>query len=232
MVREVPSRQLREQKPAGPGGRAFPNAYLEVDEPSNTAFREKVFALAGLVGLAYFGLTVILFLFEPTGFDPVRQTVSDYAVGWLGAGMTLGFFVGGAGAVSLGLALLTGRMEGRAFRAGSVLLLASGLALFAVGAFPTDIEGAPATFHGMVHNVLSLLVFTLGPLATILISYAHGRRWLSVALSGFVAAAVVLATVGVLGLAANGLAQRFLIAVLFGSWIYLSYNKFSNPSGP
>jgi hypothetical protein len=56
---------------------AFPNAYVDVDEPPNNSVLVKALALVGMIGIAYIGLTTLILDFAPTGYDPVRQVVSD-----------------------------------------------------------------------------------------------------------------------------------------------------------
>lgn len=98
-----------------------------------------------------------------------------------------------------------------------MLLLIAGVALFTVGAFPTDVEGAQTTIHGTVHGMLSTLVFTLGPVGMGLISYGYNRKWFFATLLGFVVTSVFAAVVQ-LELGAMGLAERGLIVLLL-SWV-------------
>lgn len=211
--------------------RAFPNAYLEVDEPPRRFPLQRALALVGMLGVAYFSITIVLLHFEPTGYDPVSQFVSDYAVGAFALEMSLGFFVGGIGVTGLGLALVMVQTDRRAFRAGAFMTVIVGLVMFLIAGFPTDIEGAASTIHGIVHSGLSAVVFTLGPASMVLISYAQGRRWFGVALSVLAASFVFSALTGVFVLGANGLAERFFIAVLFGWWMVAAYRALRNPVG-
>jgi hypothetical protein len=184
-----------------------------------------------MLGVAYFSITIVLLHFEPTGYDPVSQFVSDYAVGAFALEMSLGFFVGGIGVTGLGLALVMVQTDRRAFRAGAFMTVIVGLVMFLIAGFPTDIEGAASTIHGMVHSRLSAVVFTLGPASMVLISYAQGRRWFGVALSVLAASFVFSALTGVFVLGANGLAERFFIAVLFGWWMVAAYRALREPCG-
>jgi hypothetical protein len=54
------------------------------------------------------GLTTLILHLQPTGYDPVRQVLSDYAVGAFGTEMALGFFVGGVGVAALAIGILLG----------------------------------------------------------------------------------------------------------------------------
>lgn len=213
-----------------PCSRAFPNAYIETDEPPNPAFRAKLLALVGLIGITYLAFTILLLHFQPTGYDPVSQAISDYGVGSFGNVMDIGFFAGGAGVAALGLALLSIKAEARALNMGALLLVVVGFTLFAVGVFPTDIEGTTPTTHGLIHDALSLLLFGLGMIGTLLVSYAHGRRWPSFALLGFTVAAASAAANEAFALDASGLVERILVAVLLGWWIFISFKTLKDPS--
>jgi hypothetical membrane protein len=195
---------------------AFPNAYLEVDEPPKRIAREKILALIALVGIAYLGLTTLVLHFEPTGYDPLRQVVSDYAVGSFALEMELGFFAGGVGLVALGRAISLAN-PGRIFKVGSSLLFIAGLCLLAVGAFPTDVEGAAITLHGTIHSILSQFVFIFGPIGMLLISYGYDRRSFWPTLLAFIAAGGFFAADMVLSLDVTGLAERVFLLVLL-SW--------------
>ena len=199
---------------------AFPNAYLEVDEPPKRIPREKILAAIALVGISYLGFTTLVLHFEPTRYDPIWQVVSDYAVGCFAFEMELGFFAGGVGLVALALAISVANPGRRVFKVGSSLLFIAGLCLFVVGAFPTDIEGAAITLHGTIHGILSQFVFILGPIGILLISYGYGRRSFWPILITFIAAGIFFAADMALSLNATGLAERIFILVLL-SWEFV-----------
>jgi len=207
---------------------AFPNAYIETDELPGRLPWSRVLGLAGMIGIVYFGLTIAALHLEPTGYDPVRQAVSDYAVGPFGKVMAIGFFVGGLGLVSLSLSLLMSEVASRTFKLGAAFLLIAGLALFSVGSFPTDIEGAVTTFHGTMHSALSQLVFSFGPIGLLLISLSYGKKW-------FLATLVVYAITGAFlalnlsrAMGMTGLSERFFILFLLSWWFVASYKAFRN----
>lgn len=209
---------------------AFPNAYIETDEIPSHVLREKALALVGLAGLAYFGMTVLVLHFEPTGYNPVTQAVSDYAVGPFGYLMSAGFFLGGVGVVALGFALALRRSLRRMFRLGSFMFVVAGLALISVAFFPTDLEGAASTLHGTLHSLLSQIVFSFGPIGMLLVSYTRGRRWFVLTLSLYAATGAYLSANLALSLGAGGLAERLFILFLFGWWFIVSYRSFKYPS--
>ena len=209
----------------GQKSHAFPNAYVDVDEPPNRTSREKFLALVGMFGAAYFGLTILVLHFEPTGYDPLRQAVSDYGVGRFAVEMQLGFFAGGISLVSLALAFALAD-EGRVLKLGSLLLLIGGVALFIAGGFPTDIAGAAATLHGTIHSSLSLVVFTSAPIGMLLVSYGNGRRWFWTTMSALAAAGGFFAATLILSLDAGGVAERLFILVLLLWWFAASWRQF------
>jgi hypothetical membrane protein len=180
--------------------------------------------MIGMVGVVYLGITTLILHLQPTGYDPIRQVVSDYAVGHFGTEMALGFFAGGVGVAALAIAILLTSIH-RTLKIGSIPLFVTGVALFIVGAFPTDLEGAPITVHGTIHSILSLFVFTLGPLGMVVISYGYNRKWFLATLLGFVVTSVFAVSVQ-LGFGAMGLAERGLIAVLLTWWFAMSLHVF------
>jgi hypothetical membrane protein len=206
---------------------AFPNAYLEVDEPPSQAFRDKIVSLLAIVGIAYFGLTILVLHFEPTGYDPVRQVVSDYAVGPFAFEMELGFFAGGIGLVALAIAIAITDAP-RTFKFGVSALFIAGVSLVLVGVFPTDIEEAGTTLHGEIHLILALVVFGLTSIGILLVSYGRGRRWFLTTLSFLVISGVFVAVDAGLALNASGLAERFFILVLLAWQLRVSFDLFRN----
>jgi hypothetical membrane protein len=204
---------------------AFPNAYIETDNPPSHVIRDKIVALIAILGLAYFGLTVLVLHFLPTGYDPVRQFISDYAVGQYALEMELGFFAFGVGVAALAVAIALAS-DSRIFRFGASMLFFNGVCLFLVGLFPTDIEGAATTLHGGIHLALSLVVFSLNPACILFISYGKGRKWLVTALSSLVFAGVVVAVDVALALGAAGLAERLFVLVLLAWQLGFSFDAF------
>jgi len=189
----------------------------------------KMLAAIGLFGTCYLGLTTIVLHLLPTGYDPIRQVVSDYAVGKYGLWMDLGFFAGGIGVMALASTLYLRKDTERPPKMGATLLFIAGISLFVVGIFPTDVEGAPATMHGTIHNIVSQVIFILAPIGMLLISRRADKTWLEATLSAFILAGSFFAANSILVLDATGLAERLFIAVLLGWWILASYHEL-NPS--
>ncbi len=109
------------------------------------------------------------------------------------------------------------------------MLLLSGASLFLVGAFPTDLEGSPTTFHGAMHVALSAVVFIASPAGMLLVSSGTSRRWFLATIAALGAAVVFAATGSALAVNINGLIERGYIGVLAGWWLAASLKALRSP---
>ena len=103
-----------------------------------TFIRPKWLAALAIISLAYFATVVVVLQFLRTDYNPVTETLSQYAVGPYGQLMTVGFFVLGVGVVALAVALkcdLTSKSG-----IASACLVVTGIGIFLVGIFPVDRE--------------------------------------------------------------------------------------------
>ncbi|MDE1858699.1 MAG: DUF998 domain-containing protein [Thaumarchaeota archaeon] len=197
---------------------AFPNAYVSTDElPRRSRLRRTLYC-AGAAGLGYLGAVILLLSIFWHQYDPVTQAASDYGVGAFALEMNSGFLVAGAGVLTLAAALLT-IQERWQVKAGALLLVPSGMALVTNAFFPTDVEGATRTFHGLVHGLGGAVFFFTAPAGLLLISWRFGRGWF-----GTPAVAVALAFASLVipplqGIDAGGLGERVLILVVFSAGI-------------
>jgi len=189
----------------------------------------RVFSLVALVGILYFGLAVLALHLLPTGYDPLTHAVSDYAVGAYGPVMDSAFVAFGIGVFSLAIAL--SRPDSSSVvrsRLGVPLLSLAGACLFAVGFFPTDLEGAPATTTGDIHTSLSAIVFLAMVVSLPVLSRAFGRseklrsyRRFSLALAIVVVALFFVADATITEGVYGGLGERVFI-LGFYSWLLLA----------
>jgi hypothetical protein len=109
--------------------------------------------------LAYLAAFVALHVL-PTGYNPVRHAVSDYAVGRYATVFRAALYASSVGGLGLAFALMLG--------VGSPPLTAWDLAylllipLFRIGMslFPTSLEGEPLTRTGAWHYVCAIAAFT------------------------------------------------------------------------
>jgi hypothetical membrane protein len=203
--------------------RAFPNAYLETDEPPRGLLRERGLALVSMVGTLYFGLTVLLLsLFDPD-YNPISQVASDYGVGRYAFEMNVGFLIGGIGliAFALGLARQNGRLKSRA---GAGLLFVAGLILVMDSYFTTNLEGAPSTLSGTIHGFGGLIFFTTAPLGVLLTTRKQGRSRFLATLSALIVGFGLLVAGSLASLNVGGLAERIIIEAIL---LTVSYSSLS-----
>jgi hypothetical membrane protein len=203
--------------------RAFPNAYIEVDELPRRFPWGKALALAGAICTAYFGLTILTLSLFDTDYSPISQVASDYGVGRYSLEMNVGFFVGGVGLIAFALAYRLDLGTERS-RAGPILLFVAGLVLLMESYVTTDLEGAPATLHGIIHAFGGLVFFVVAPVGTLLIYRRRGRGRLLSVLGGLVFGFLLLAA----NIGTGGLAERVILLVVFTSVILASVDLFRN----
>lgn len=195
---------------------AFPNAYLETDEPPNSIPWDRIIAIVGTLGTTYFGLTILALSLFDSDYNPISQAASDYGVGRFAVEMNLGFFIGGIGLIAF--ALTIGRQEANIrSRSGSALFFIAGLVLFVNSYFTTNIEGGSASFHGTIHGLGGLVFFIAAPIGVILVSRRFGRGKLLAAVLGLGIGFVLLAIGGL-----SGLAERVILLVVFATVIIAS----------
>lgn len=110
--------------------------------------------LAAAATLACLSLLVRLHAL-PTGYDPVRDPVSDY-----GVGRFAGYYVAAAIGIGLAALLVAGGLarENGSLRAVALLAVFAG-ARFAITQFPTDLEGERPSRAGRIHLWLAALGF-------------------------------------------------------------------------
>jgi hypothetical protein len=186
-------------------------------------------------------LFVLVFLIEGAtreGYEPLRHPVSSLELGPMGWMQSLNFIV--AGLLSLAFALgLRQALGSRTSLWGPLLVGVWAISLLAAGLFTTDPvsgypPGTPAlipyTWHGALHDLLSLPGFLALPAACFLFGFQFARQrrrgWAAYSiLSGLVfAGAFVLASAGfaqtgdLVNLA--GLFQRIAVLAGFG-WLGL-----------
>jgi hypothetical protein len=116
--------------------------------------------LVSLIGSLIY-LTIFCALhFLPTGYNPIRHAVSDYAVGRYGFLFRIGLWSSSIGVLTLavGLALAVGSppLASRDL----VFLGLIALTRIAMSLFPTDIEGKHLTRTGILHYIFAILAFT------------------------------------------------------------------------
>ncbi|GAA4077781.1 DUF998 domain-containing protein [Nonomuraea soli] len=146
--------------------------------------------ISGFTAIAA-GTGSMLTLHAGAGLDPVHSVISEYAfqsIGWL-LPLSLTLF-------AVGSALIAGALA----RAGAdrrvvLLMVAWGVSMFLIGAFPTDRPGVPLSLSGGIHRYAAFVAFLVMPVAGLLLARARTRYAGALrALSG-VALAALLAVV-------------------------------------
>jgi len=201
--------------------RAFPNAYLETDEPPKRSVAETLLASMAMAGVGYLGLVILVLSLFTTEYNPITQVASDYGVGTYALEMNAGFLVAGIGTLSLAAAGLHS-LEGRSGRVGSALFVPAGVALILNAFYNTDIEGAVTTVHGTIHGFGGVVFFLTTPIALLLVGYGFGRKRFALTLLAVAVGPGALALDSVLALDATGLAERVVILVVFSCMILTS----------
>jgi hypothetical protein len=112
--------------------------------------------LAAIATLACGGALVFVHM-RSTGYDPVRDAVSDYGVGRYRRWYTAATVTLGAAAILLAIAIAaTVRPEPVLL---IVLLVVFGLARVAIVRFPVDLDRRPPSRSGQIHRLLAAVAF-------------------------------------------------------------------------
>jgi len=166
-------------------------------------------------------IVVVLNLVQRGGYSPIRQAISELALGTGGNFMVAAF-------CSLGVSVfLVGRLlrhtVARARVAPILLSIASVFAGPMSAAFHTDRAGAKATWHGNVHSLAGIAAFLLILAAMTACSYRFHKdaAWRSFALPTTVWTVIGIVTfvlIAALGNAHFGVAQRLFVGT-FVAWI-------------
>jgi hypothetical protein len=94
----------------------------------------------------------------PTGYNPVRDAVSDYGVGRYRGWFWVQVVAGGVAGLALAIALAEATPSVPTLVV--VMLLVSAVARFLIPAFATDQHGSRfQTLHGTVHMILAIVIF-------------------------------------------------------------------------
>jgi hypothetical protein len=179
-----------------------------------------------LSSVVYYATAIALLHVLRTDFDPGYRYLSEYAVGPYGALMTSTFFALSAGSVALSFGLWRSVSSKPRFLPGLFLWLAWACAVFLAGIFTGDLQGAPRTRIGQIHDQMGMIAFPSATLAVPLLSLPlrWDKGWHSAWRSTmFLSAAVIVSCLaldrfGQMGL--GGLDQRiFLTGTLMWMWI-------------
>jgi hypothetical membrane protein len=172
-----------------------------------------------LAGLLWFVASVVALHLLLSTFEPTHRFLSEYvrsSYGWL---MTANFLVLSVSAFCLARALFClQRTEGH-LRHPAILLAIAALFLLLLGLFPSDLQEAPKSLDGIIHDRLSVIPFLLVFFAAVLLMRVVHKDpiW-----SGLKTGSYVLGSLGLFGVVAGwvtqgsiswtGLVQRIIVA--------------------
>ena len=196
------------------------------EKRKTTARLNAVASYFTLSSVVYHASAIVLLHVLRTDFDPGYRYLSEYAVGPYGALMTSTFFALSTGSLALSLGLWRSVSSKPRFLLGLFLWLTWACAVFLAGIYTGDLQGAPRTRIGQIHDQMGMIAFPSATLALPLLSLAlrWEKAWRSTRRSTmFLSVAVVVSFLaldrfGQAGL--GGLDQRiFLAATLIWMWI-------------
>jgi hypothetical membrane protein len=130
------------------------------------SFRAKISSLAGMLGPLMFTATFTIEGWLRPGYDARRMFISALSLGPRGWIQIVNFMFLGITLVVFSRSVAAAIREGRASRAGHVLLTIVGTALFVSGPFVMDPMGTvreQTTVHGILHGIFGAVVFSLTP---------------------------------------------------------------------
>jgi len=174
-----------------------------------------VAAIAGLAGPVLFGLlSTIAGLLWP-GYDPVRQTISQLALGPQGRLQTAVFFLLSFLAMLFVIGLYPNVRDGIRLRIGITLLFLSGFGFLLIGIFPNDPPETIMTLRGLIHQTTIEAISILFPFACfpIVPSLKHDPRWENLATYTFIT--------GVLGIILDIIGGMILLTHWLEPWFGL-----------
>ncbi|HXB63660.1 MAG TPA: DUF998 domain-containing protein [Solirubrobacteraceae bacterium] len=136
------------------------------------------FSIVAAVAVGVQALALVVLHVLPTGYNPVRDAVSDYGIGryrpWFWAQAVAG------GVAGLALAVALAETTPSVPSLVVAMLAISAVARFAIPAFPTDQHGSRfQTARGTVHMILAIVIFAAVILAASKLgsSLEHQAAW-------------------------------------------------------
>jgi len=183
-------------------------------------------ATTAIACFTYSVLALLLLHVLRPDYAPTNHMISDYAVGRYGWVMTTWFLAMSCGCLMLLLGLARSGPSSIAARLGTLLLGIASVGLVISAVFPTDLEGAPSTRTGDIHDMSFLVNVGSILLAIVLLSVSFGSqpRWrpyrrTAMALASLVVLAAVLQLLTLRKGAPYGLTNRLFVTVLL-AWLF------------
>lgn len=197
---------------------------------SESPIKSTFFATTAIACFAYGALVLLLMHVLRPDYTPVDHMISDYAVGRYGWVMTTAWLAMSCGCLMLMLGLLRNGPRSVIARIGTLLLGVASIGLLVTAIFPTDLEGAPLTRSGDIHNMSFLVNVGSIFLATVFLALGvrSDSRWASyqrtaIALTLLVVLAFIFQFLTLHRGMPYGIANRFFITVLFAWFLATAF---------
>lgn len=156
---------------------------------------ETIVAYAGVVAIAVYPIAVIVLHFLPTGRNPFRSGLSEYAAGNSRSLMVIALLGLGIGTALLDAGLAAGLGAGKRVAVGILFLGLFAAGHIAAAFVPPNAGGVPRTKAGSIHAAISVVSIIALGIATIAITpvFSRVQHWKVVApLMGWLELAVVV----------------------------------------
>ena len=191
---------------------------------------------AGMIGSALFVTVFTLEGWLRPGYDPRSTFISELSIGPCGWVQILNFIILGTLSLVFTWGVADEFREGKASKAGPILLAIIGFSFLVSGPLVTDVAATPRdqmSLHGILHGIFGALVFSLSPISCFVFwrRFRQDPNWQH--LKGWTLAAGIITTAAVILLSAstktqvipnvftpwNGLIQRMVI-IPYLIWIF------------
>jgi hypothetical membrane protein len=136
--------------------------------------RVEVLAILAMVGVAIFVGVVMLLPAFRSEYSPLKNAISDYAVGRYGYVQTAAFICLGFGSSALALGLYEATRGLGWARVGSIFVGIRGIGLILAGIVPTHVEGH---LGGSPTGTTHIVVTTLSDISLIAAMFVLGRTF-------------------------------------------------------
>jgi uncharacterized protein DUF998 len=192
---------------------------------------------AGMIGSALFVTVFTLEGWLRPGYDAWSTFISELSIGPRGWVQILNFIILGTLFLVFTWGVAAEFREGKASKAGPILLGIIGFSFLVSGPLVTDIAATPRaqmSLHGIFHGIFGALVFSLSPISCFVFwrRFRQDQNWKQ--LQGWTLAAGIITTGAVILLSAatktqvipnaftpwNGLIQRIVI-IPYLIWIFI-----------
>lgn len=197
---------------------------------------KRVGGWAGMIGSLLFVTVFTVEGWLRPGYDAFSRFISELSIGPRGWIQIINFVVLGILFLLFSRAVAAEFREGKASKAGPILVAIIGFSFLVSGPLVTDVAGTPRdqmSLHGLLHGIFGALVFSLSPVSCFVFwrRFREDPNWQH--LQGWTLLAGIVTTVAVLLLTIatkipvtpnvftpwNGLIQRMLI-VPYLVWIF------------